>query len=495
MKKTIKKLSVLLLLAGWIATGIAQVSPTNAWADINSSIDQYMKEWNIPGLAVVVIKNDSVLLKTTRGYANIDTKTTITSKTLFSIGSCTKGFTSTALLLLQDENKIDLETPVSQYFPQLSLSDTQLQKQITLKDMLSHRTGFERGDYIWYGAGFSRPELLERIKYLKPIAPLRNNFIYNNLMYTVAGNVVEMVSGKKYEDFIHDRLFAPLGMNRSFYGTPATEKDFALPYQMLNNSLAQMPIPSLKGVEPAGGIWTDINDMSLWLWFILNGGIKDSLQLLSKKSARMLQTPIIFTGGGMRADETEYKSYGLGFGFTAYKGNRVMYHTGVSGGYIAHIAIMPEVNIGVVVLANTETYTNGFINNLFDRALGENQTDWNTDVLEIVQHQRNEDNKERAEALALVNNRTNIDHAEMYSGKFENPACRPIEIDIKDNNAFLVYNQKRYPMVQEKDNNFWVYDDMFGKMQVTFSGLKENSFTGLRFSIMGEQLLFNKINE
>ncbi|MEO8771762.1 MAG: serine hydrolase domain-containing protein [Ferruginibacter sp.] len=493
MKKLFRKISIIIFCMSCVIITKAQNNISNSWSDIDSYINQYMKNWNVPGMAIVVIKNDSVIMKRTLGYAAINSKINIDAHTLFSIGSCTKAFTSTALLMLQDEKKIDIEKPVIDYYPGLILQDSALQKEITVKDILSHRTGLDRADYIWYGADYSRSEIMQRLKYVKKVAPLRNNFIYNNLMYALAGVVIENVSGMKYEDFISNRLFAPLGMKHSFYGLPKNETNVAMPYHFVDSSLQLLPVPSLKGVEPAGGIWTDIDDMSVWLKFILDKGKKDTTQLLSKKSAKILRTPVLFTGSAMHEDETELKSYGLGFGFSAYKGSRVMYHTGVSGGYITHIALMPEENIGIVVLTNVETYTNGFIANMFDRALNKEQTDWNSDVLKIVQQQQSEESQELKDVRLQIKNRTNIENANNFQGKYTNEYCRPIQIIARDKGLFLVFNNMSYPLVHDKDNNFWAYDEnSLGKMELSFS-VKENMITGISFTLMGEGLQFQKM--
>ncbi|MFT3909426.1 MAG: serine hydrolase domain-containing protein [Ferruginibacter sp.] len=493
MKKGFKMISITIYCMCWMMMTKAQTNIANSWNDIDAYIAQYMKDWNIPGMAVVVIKNDSVIIKKTVGHAAFNSNANIDVNTLFSIGSCTKAFTSTALLMLQDEKKLDIEKPVIDYYPGLSLQDSVLQNEITIKDILSHRTGLDRAEHIWYGAGYNRSEIMQRLKYIKKVAPLRNNFIYNNMMYTLAGVVIENVSGMKYEDFISKRLFAPLGMKHSFYELPKNEINVAMPHHFIDSGLQLLPMPLLKGCEPAGGIWTDIDDMSVWLKFILNKGRKDTTQLLSKKAARSLRTPVLFTGSAMREDETELKSYGLGFGFTAYKGSRVMYHTGVSGGYITHIALMPEENVGVVMLSNIETFTNGFIDNMFDRALGKEQTDWNSDVLKIVKQQQSEENAERKDAFLQIKNRKVVDNANMFAGKFTNESCRPIEIIAKDKNLLLVFNNKSYPLVHDKDDHFWTYDEnSLGKMEVIFS-LTDSMISGLRFTIMGEELLFQKI--
>jgi CubicO group peptidase (beta-lactamase class C family) len=493
MKNYFRNSGFVFLFITCFYSGYAQQVSSTSWNGIDSYLEQYMKDWQVPGLAVVVIKNDKIVLQKTLGYADLATGRPVTNQTIFSIGSCTKQFTAAALLMEQDANHVGIDNTVATYFSGFTLADSLLGKKITIKDILSHRTGLERGDYVFYGAGYSRNEIIDRLKYLRVVAPVRNNFIYNNLMYTLAGTVIEKVSGQVYEDYIKDRIFKPAGMLNSAFNAPADKKSIALPYVVTGGRVGAAAMPILGGVEPAGGIWTNLDDMTRWLSMLLRNGMVDTMQLLSKRAIRQLQTPVVFTGGGMRADETEFKSYGLGFGFTAYKGHRVMYHTGVSGGYITHIAMMPEEKAGIVLMANVETYTNGLVNNLFDRILEQEQTDWNSEVLEMIREQW----KAEAEMLSSVQQsiaaRRPLADAHLYTGKYFHPACRQLEIQKDQNGIALYYNGRLFPLVREKENSYWAYDgSVLGRMEVSFSIAAGGLADTLNFSVMGEKLVFGR---
>lgn len=478
-----------LLFAACSIPAIAQ----DTWSSLVPWMQERMTEWHIPGAALVVVKGDSVLFKHTFGYADVESKQEVNAQTLFAIGSCTKTFTATGLLLLQDEKKVDLMQPVKTYYPALHLQDTLLEKQLTVQDVLAHRSGLERGDYLFYGAGFSRTEILERLRYLKPVAPLRTAFTYNNLLYTLAGTVIENQAAQPYERFITQRLLQPLHMQHTGFTLPANAKNVAQPYRYYNAALQKQPVPSFAGVEPAGALWSDIDDMTRWVRFLVARGKADTTRLLSGEAAMRLQMPVGFTGNGMRADESEFKSYGLGMGFSAYKGYRVMYHTGVADGYMTHLAVLPEEKIGIVLLCNTETFTNAIINNIIDRAMNETQTDWNSGVLPYMQEQWAEEAKTAKEAQQQINARKPLPDAAVYAGIFTHPACRNIELVAVKNNLELHYAGKSFPLVPAMNGRFTAYDPgVFGNIEVHFDLTTPGKPQRLELLLMGETLPFER---
>lgn len=488
--KIISLLSIIMLFTSLKAQ---TPSKANTWSDYNEYIAARMKEWNIPGMAIAIVKGDSIILQNTYGYADVANRIKVSKNTLFALGSCTKFFTTTGLSILADENKLDFNAKVTQYFPALVLQDTLLQNEIIMKDILSHRTGLERGDYIWYGSNFSADEIISKLKYLKKAAPIRTAFIYNNMMYTLAGKIIEKQSGMPYQDFIKQRLFIPLKLNNTFFDISSVKNPYALPYLNSNANYEKLPMPLIKGVEPAGAIWSDLNDMTTWIKFHLRNGKVDTTQLVSKKSIKRLKTPIHFTGSPMKADESELQSYGLGMGFTAYKGYRVMYHTGVAGGYTAHLAFLPEQNVGVIILTNNETYTFPMMNNIFDRILGLEQTDWNTAVIGAVHGQWQEAEKEKTDMQLKIKNSQKIENQTKYTGVYAHQFCQPIEVLSKANKLYLKYNAILYELSLDKEGKFMAYDPLvFGEMIPVFQFDKSGNANAIILQLMGEELAYKK---
>lgn len=474
---------------------ISQVNTTsNSWNDFDSYIKTHMKDWNIPGMAIAVVKGDSIMVQNTYGYANIESNVLVTKNTLFPIGSCTKFFTTTAMSILADEGKLNFNDPVIKYYPELKLADTILQNQVTITDILSHRTGLERGDYIWYGSNYSRQDILNRLTYLKNVAPIRSAFVYNNMMYTLAGTIIEKQSGDVYEDYVTKKLFNPLKMNNTAFDIQASKSPVALPYRLFDSKYDKLSMPLLKGVEPAGGIWSDVVDMTKWLKFNLSNGKSDTTQIVSRVSAYKLKTPVHIVGAGMPRNETEFKSYGLGMGFTAYKGYRVMYHTGVAGGYTAHMAFLPEENVGVILLINTETFTTGLIYNIFDRVLNLEQSDDDAQILPMVKQQWQQQEAEEKEEQSKMENAKNIADANKFVGIYQNPICQPIKIFKKGSKLFCNYNTIEYQLRQTENNQLIAYDGrVLGEIKLDFDLNDKNNVIAFNLTLLDQELKYIKI--
>ena len=311
------------------------------------------------------------------------------------------------------------------------------------------------------------------------------------MMYSLAGIVLEKQSGMQYEKFITNRLLLPLHMLNTVFDIAAANSDYARPYSYTNNMFKQLAQPLTNGIEPAGALWSDIDDMTRWIKFHLRNGKIDSTQFISKKAMARLKIPVLFTGDGMKADESEYKSYGLGMGFSAYKGYRVMYHTGVAGGYTAHIAFLPEKNIGIMIMTNTETYTSAIMNNLFDRVLYTEQTDWNSPVLARVKEQWKEDEKSTNEQVEKIKNGAMVVKANEYVGTYKHHFLRNLEIINRSNKLYVKYNSMEYQLLQQKENEFVGYDEnVFSDLSIVFSRGVNNQIETVQLEIMGEKIVY-----
>ncbi|MBO0777821.1 MAG: beta-lactamase family protein, partial [Ktedonobacteraceae bacterium] len=198
-----------------------------------------MQEWQLPGLAIAIVKDSAVILSQGFGKRNVAEDLDVTPETLFAIGSCTKAFTATALGMLIDEEKLNWDTPVRQHLPAFKLCDAVASEQATARDLLSHRTGLPRHDMSWYRSSSTRDELFERLQYLEPSKGFRELWQYQNLMYMVAGYLVEVVSGQTWEDFVRQRIMEPLGMTGSNFATDASRQtsDYAMPYKKIKGEV------------------------------------------------------------------------------------------------------------------------------------------------------------------------------------------------------------------------------------------------------------------
>lgn len=496
------KSAIIAILMGWPTVAHLQIRKPNSpqiaqhnerWDDLNDTIVQRMDEWKIPGMAVTIVRGDSTLFQSSYGFADVGRAIPVTNHTLFAIGSCTKFFTATGLSVLADQGKMDFFAPVINYYPELMLADTVLRNEITVRDILSHRTGLESGDYIWYGSDYTRQEVLDRLVHLRKLARIRDAFIYNNMMYTLAGTLIERQSGVPYEVFLKQQIFDPIQLNNTRFELPRDKSIVALPYTYVGQTYTQLPMPRLKGVEPAGGIWSNIDDLSKWLKFHLSTGHVDTVSILSEAQLTLLKKPVHFTGQNMRADETAFKSYGLGVGFSAYKGYRVMYHTGVAGGYTAIFAFLPEENIGIAILTNTDTYLFGLMNNLFDKTLGLPMSDWNSAIVAAYAEQRMENEQEAMEQAEKIKNAAVVKDTKKYTGVYQHAFKKEITITEQANSLSLIYNGITYPLGMVSADECVAYDQhVFGEIWVTFERDPSGNAESVKLSLMGQDMWFTR---
>lgn len=310
------------------------------------------KQEKIPntGVSMVVIHKGKVILKEGFGFADRETKRPVTPHTLFAIGSTTKAFTATSLLMLQDEGKLDLSRPVIETLPGFKLKNDKVTAEINTYDLLSHHSGLPRHDALWYYTPFVQDNLLERMAYLdfnpKPSMGFREGFQYNNLMYMVAGTVLENISGVSWDNFVQTRIFNELEMNNTLTSITQfkPEMDIAEPYLKEWKDSHY----DIWNVKAAGAIYSNVNDLEKWLRFLLaKGKTQDGKVLLSEKQFNHMTERHTTIESGERDI-----GYGLGWVFDRSYGQNIIVHGGNINGFTALITFYPEEEIGIAILVN-----------------------------------------------------------------------------------------------------------------------------------------------
>jgi len=248
-------------------------------------VEQTLKDWNTPGVGVGIVVNDKLVFAKGYGYRDYEKKLPFTTKTMQPIASNSKLFTAIAAGMLVEEGKLTWDKPVRESVPEIQFYNDELNSNVTLRDMLSHRTGVTRHDLIWFKSPFTRKELFERLKYLEPQQPMRTTFLYNNLMFAAVGQIIEIKSGKKWEDFVRDRIFSPLDMSTSCYtiADMLKQPDYGVPFREKRDSFELYKIPyyeDTEGVAPAGAIISNIDELSHWLIALMNEGKYNGKQVL-----------------------------------------------------------------------------------------------------------------------------------------------------------------------------------------------------------------------
>ncbi|MBM3297809.1 MAG: beta-lactamase family protein, partial [Candidatus Aminicenantes bacterium] len=256
-------------------------------AGFDDLVARGLKELNVPGVAVAVVRDGRVVLAKGYGYRDAERQAPMTADTLLAIGSSSKAFTTFALGVLVDRGLVEWDKPVRAAIPWFKLRDPLAGERLTPRDLVTHRSGLPRHDLVWYNnAGVSREEFVRRLEHLEPTADLRTRFQYNNLMFLTAGYLVETLTGKSWEDSIRDVVFAPLGMGRSNFSVEDSKKDadHALPYVFRDKKIAVIPFRNIDVVGPAGSINSSVNEMSRWLLVHLGGGRIDGRAVLNAQT-------------------------------------------------------------------------------------------------------------------------------------------------------------------------------------------------------------------
>ena len=264
---------------------VQQVEIADRLQGFDENMAQLLKQWNAPGLGVGIVIGDQLVFAKGYSYRDREKKLPFTPQTLLPIGSNTKLFTAVAAGMLVEEGKLTWEQPLRDAVPAIRFYNNELNNTVTLRDLLAHRTGITRHDLIWYKSDFIRKELFERLKYLKPREHLRQKFLYNNLMYAAAGYVIELQSGKTWEEFVFEHILEPLEMRTTVYtiAEMLKQSDYGVPFTEKRETDELYKIPYYQetvGAAPAGAIISNIDEMSHWLIALMNEGKYSGKQVL-----------------------------------------------------------------------------------------------------------------------------------------------------------------------------------------------------------------------
>jgi CubicO group peptidase (beta-lactamase class C family) len=387
------------------------VSSQQPLATLDAYVSTTMKDWKTPGLAIAVVKDGEVVFAHGYGVREAGKTAPVDTRTLFAIGSTTKAMTAALVGMLVDEKKVDWDAPVTTYLPWFQLKDPAVTRELTVRDLLTHRAGLGNADYLWYGQHASADEILRRVRLIDPAYPVRSGFIYQNIMYAAAGAVIEAASGKSWADTIRARIFEPLGM-RDTIATAATlakQPNVASPHAIVDGRVLVIENVSVDPVAPAGAVWSNVDDMAKWMRFLLNGGHAGGANgkaLLSKETFDELFTPQTIAPYDMypttRLTRPHWMTYGLGWFQQDYQGRAVDFHTGSIDGMVAIHGLIRDEHLGVYVLANRDhtELRHALMYTVFDRYEGRSDHDWSAEFLKLYTGLQHEADEERAKTDA-----------------------------------------------------------------------------------------------
>ncbi len=366
-----------------------------------AALDRYFasagRAWQVPGFAVGIVKNDSVVVARGYGLRELGKPDVVDEHTLFAIASNSKAFTAAALARLVDEGRIAWKDHVTDYLPYFQLYSPYVTAEIRIRDLLSHRSGLGTysGDLLWYGTSYTREEVLRRARYLEPAGAFRADYGYSNLMFLAAGEIVPAATGRTWDEYIETAFFEPLGMVRSVTSVDSlpNRANVATPHGEKNGRLQVFPWYRWDGVGPAASIISSVSEMIRWLRLQLHRGTWEGKAYFSEEASRTMWTPHMSFAVSKQAEErypsTHFRGYGLGWGLMDYLGRKVVSHGGAYDGMYSRVVLVPEENLGIVVLTNSMTsLPTALAYRALDAYLGGVERDWSEIFLQDAERDR-----------------------------------------------------------------------------------------------------------
>jgi CubicO group peptidase (beta-lactamase class C family) len=480
MKKRIIRIAFVLVVISLVMTPSLYAKKGTTKINLkgfSKFVEQQMKEWEVPGVAIAIVKDGKLVFARGFGYRDVEKKLGVTPDTLFAIGSCSKAFTATLLGILVDEGKLDWDKPVREYLPSFKLEDSFASQQMTPVDLVCHRSGLPRHDLVWYNSPATREELVKRLPYLEPNKGFRSTFQYNNLMFLTAGFLAGKVTNTSWEGLVRKKIFNPLGMKTSNFSVKDSREspDFSLPYSKRDEKVVEIPFRDITTIGPAGSINSSVNEMSKWVLLNLNKGKIGEKQIVSEGNLQKIHSPQMVTGAALsKYDELFYNFYGMGWIITAYRGHLLVSHGGGIDGFVSRVAFLPRDNAGLVILTNSDTGGNPLCailaSNIYDRILGLPQAPW----AKRIKERSDKAKKEAEEAMKKKDTDRKLNtkpshNLEDYAGDFENPGYGILTIKKDGDQLKATFN---YINLNGQHYHYDIFEFttvVFGEQQFRFS--------------------------
>lgn len=428
-----------------------------AFAQYDDLVNSALARWHVPAVAVAVVQNDRVTYLKVSGIKEVGKPDPVTPDTLFEIASTTKAFTTTAMAMLVDEKKLRWDDPVRNYLPYFHLDDPCADAEVTLRDLVSHRTGLSRHDELWdYDPAASREQIIRSIASVKLSKPIRGAYQYNNIMFSAAGEAVAAAAKMPWEEFVRTRIFVPLGMNQSRVSIADwSQTDHATGHVYDNKADRMTPRTFMDygNIAPAGTIKSSVRDMAQWLRFQLANGAIDGKRLVAADTLQETKTPqiVIRLDDSTRevVPETNISTYGLGWNVSDYRGELLVYHGGALNNFRTQVALLPKHNAGVVTMTNAgRGYAVIALRNaILDRLLGGAARDWNTYLLDVEKRADAKDAARRQERIAkrFPNTHPSRELA-AYAGTYTNPGYGDAIVTLENGALQLRWNRLVAPL-------------------------------------------------
>lgn len=463
---------------------------------VDELVNQTLKTFNVPGIAVGIVHNGKVVLAKGYGISNIETGEKVNADTNFGIASNSKAFTTTALAVLVDRKKLNWDDKVIQYIPEFKMYNDYVTREFTIRDLVTHRSGLGLGAgdlMVWPdGHDFTPQDIIQNIHFLKPVSDFRTKYDYDNLLYIIAGVVIERVSGKSWIDFIQDEFLTPLEMDRTSpsWNSLKDKSNAIAPHVPIDGKLKVIDRYTNPIFDAAAGIYSNVNDLSKWVEFQLNEGRYNGLQLVSDAQMKELKKPQTLMPFSTKPPYNSlFRAYGLGFQLQDVAGKLEVSHTGGLEGIVTQIIMIPQEKLGIIVLTNQQEGA-AFMavsNTIKDFYLGLPEKDWVKEYDELISQRKGDADKITGEVWQTVeqNKNSKLSDTKELIGTYKDNWFG--EIKISNEKGKLRFTSKRSSqlkgeMFYYKDNTYAVkWDNAYLHADAfVFVQIKNGKITGLK---------------
>lgn len=439
------------------------------------------KLYQVPGLAITVVKDGKVIFKKGYGVRELGTTTAVDTQTLFACASTTKAMTATCMAMLVDEGKVKWDDAVINYLPDFQLYDPYVTRELKIRDLFTHNSGVGNADFFWSIMSIPSDEVLSKMKMVKPSYSLRSSFIYQNIFYLYAGKVIEKVSGQPWEEFIQKRIFQPLGMTRTYPMLKmVNDPNQSNPHYLIENKITVIKRTNADAIGPAGSVWSCVDDMSKWALCMLDSSKYAGGRLVKPSTwvelfkPQVMVTPSQFYPTA-QLTKPNWTTYSLGWFQQDYKGRKVNFHTGSLAGETAIHGQLPDSKLAVYVFGNYDhaEVRHALMFKAFDHFSLGGARDWSGEFYTLYSNiQAGADKEEKAfEAARMVNTKPSLSLDE-YTGKYTDPLYGEVIITRDNEDLILVANQYLKARVSH-----WHYDTFRGWYDKRWNGKLNTSFT------------------
>jgi CubicO group peptidase (beta-lactamase class C family) len=459
---------ICIFLLACVSVVYAETGPVSGLDDY---IAQAMKTFDVPGVAVAIVKDGKVVLAKGYGVRRLGQPAPVDEHTLFGIGSNTKAFTTAALAILVDEGKIGWDDAVINHLQWFQLYDPYVTREFTIRDLLTHRSGMGlgAGDLMAFPpSDFTRDEILRRLRFIKPVSSFRSKYAYDNLLYLAAGQIILAVTGKQWDDFIRERIFQPVAMTDS--NTTVTSfhpgGNFATPHSEVEGKLQAIAPAKIDNIAPAGAINSSASDMAKWINVQLNSGALPGTadkRLFSERTSKEMWSPqtilpVSDPPAPLAALQTNFADYGLGWVLREYRGHKLVGHTGGVPGFLSQVTLIPDLKLGVVVLTNQESGAmfSSVTYRVLDKFMAAPDTNWLKGFHDQAEKARADaaDLEKKQESERAANSKPSL-ALEKYAGRYEDAWYGGVGIALEQGK--LVVRFSHSPALTG-DLEHWQYD-------------------------------------